>query len=291
MGVKEQDEQRIMLRKRKTMKTVVEKIGPATATKYLECAPPNRRVDPKIVDSFAKLMIGGRWRHTHQGIAFNETHGLVDGQHRLHAIVKSGKTVTMNVARGLTGDDIMVIDSGKARTAGDRLMIAGVVTGSAAIVAAIVTAMAIAESGACPRLSPDMMKTIIEHNPNGIRFAMEAFHSKSNSGWNAIIRGAFAYCYAFAPQKVDELAKLVFFKENLKAGSAAHTFVLMMSDGRLSKIGSTGRADTMARVLTIIRAHIEGREVRRVCATASIFTWAQQQREAHNIVTIGELIA
>lgn len=272
------------------MKTTVEKIGSATATKYLECSHLNRRVDQSTVDNFAKLMLSGRWRHTHQGIAFNERNELVDGQHRLHAIIKSGKAVTMNVTRGLTSEDILVIDSGKVRTAGDRLMIAGVATTSASIVASIASAMVIAETGACPRLSPDEMKTIVENNPSGLHFVMDAFRSKSNSGWNAIIRGAFAYCYAFAPKKVEELAKLDFFKENLKAGSTAHTFVVMMSDGRLSKTGSSGRADTMARVLSIIRAHIEGREVKRVCASASIFTWAQQQREAHGIVTIRELL-
>jgi hypothetical protein len=273
------------------VKTIIEQIGPVTAAKYLENAPTNRRVDPRVVLGFARTMSAGRWRQTHQGIAFNSVGGLVDGQHRLSAIIKSGKTITMQVTRGLTDDDILVIDSGKARSSGDRLIIAGATTHHGTMTAAIVSSMTLAESGSCPKLSPDELKLIFEQNKECVEFAIDAFGSKMNSGWNAIVRGAFAYCYAFAPDEVNELARLIFTKENLHAGSAAHVFVMAMANGKLATTGSSGRSDTMARVLGIIRAHIEGRAMKQAKTSASIFTWAQQRRQFVNARTIAETLS
>lgn len=272
------------------MKTTIEKIGPVTATKYLESAPQNRHVSPTVVNSYAKQMSAGQWRQTHQGIAFNEAGGLVDGQHRLHAIIKSGRTITMQVSRGLTSDDILVIDAGKTRTANDRLAVSGVTMTNGKMSAAIVATLLLAESGACPKLTPGELKAIYENNTECIEFAINAF-GQSGSGWNAVIRGAFAYCYAFAPRQVSELARMVFNKEGLQAGTPAHTFVVAMANGKLTKTGATGRADSMSRALSLIRAHIEDRGVARAKASASVFTWAQQQRQLANVPTIAEVLA
>jgi hypothetical protein len=53
---------------------------------------------------------------THQGIAFDEFGNLIDGQHRLHAIVKSGKTITCLVSFGVHVDAVSVIDRGLRRS-------------------------------------------------------------------------------------------------------------------------------------------------------------------------------
>jgi hypothetical protein len=70
------------------------------------------------------------WVPTHQGIAFNTAGELVDGQHRLHALILSGKTIVMMVTFGLpikiAGKEMTTmdaIDRGKTRSVADQLKI------------------------------------------------------------------------------------------------------------------------------------------------------------------------
>lgn len=57
----------------------------------------NRNINYAKVKKMAKDMKEGHWDTTHQGIAIASDGTLVDGQHRLLAIVESGVTVRMNV--------------------------------------------------------------------------------------------------------------------------------------------------------------------------------------------------
>ncbi|MCD8302561.1 MAG: hypothetical protein LUC44_06035, partial [Prevotellaceae bacterium] len=59
-------------------------------------------------------------------ITFSEEGRLLNGQHRLKAVVKSGKTVRMAVMRGVSVKDFSVIDTGMMRTSSDILSIAQV---------------------------------------------------------------------------------------------------------------------------------------------------------------------
>lgn len=99
--------------------TTLETITPAKAAKMLEHNTTNRRVRYQWRDQLAQAIEDGRWRLTHQGIAFNCDGTLIDGQHRLMAIVKAGKPVTMYVTRGMDRDALYAIDQGKGRTVVD----------------------------------------------------------------------------------------------------------------------------------------------------------------------------
>lgn len=72
-------------------------ISPEQAKKWLEKNDNNRNINYAKVKKMAKDMKEGHWDTTHQGIAIASDGTLVDGQHRLLAIVESGVTVRMNV--------------------------------------------------------------------------------------------------------------------------------------------------------------------------------------------------
>ena len=74
-----------------------------------------RPISPKEVAPIARDIAEGRWRITHQGAAFDDGGILVDGHHRLTAIVDVNLPVTMFVARGLRADDCAQIDRGRMR--------------------------------------------------------------------------------------------------------------------------------------------------------------------------------
>lgn len=67
----------------------------------------------------AKDMREGHWDTTHQGIAIATDGTLVDGQHRLMAVVESGVTVRMNVT--FNAPKSQHIDSGNCRSMANRV--------------------------------------------------------------------------------------------------------------------------------------------------------------------------
>lgn len=80
----------------------------------------NRKARDWHVEELAESIQNNEWEVTHQGIAFDKNGKLIDGQHRLQAIVASGVPVTMLVVRGLEPTTFGVIDSGMKRTLADR---------------------------------------------------------------------------------------------------------------------------------------------------------------------------
>lgn len=110
------------------MKVTVEilVVTPVMAAKWLKRCVPNRPIRTKTVAAYARDMAAGNWVTTHQGIAFNDEGELMDGQHRLLAVVASGCTIKMLVTRGLpaqTGETktMDVMDRGAIRSIADQL--------------------------------------------------------------------------------------------------------------------------------------------------------------------------
>lgn len=106
--------------------TITELITPESAKTYLLKNSNNRAVSQKVVNGYAEDMIAGKWKLTHQGIAFDADGVLIDGQHRLLAIVKANVAVMMLVTMGAAADTRLVCDSGRARTMGQSLHLHGV---------------------------------------------------------------------------------------------------------------------------------------------------------------------
>ena len=72
-------------------------VTPELAESWLAGTDVCRPVLNRHVEKFAAEMTAGRWRLTHQGIAFDTEGKLIDGRHRLLAVIRSGATVPMLV--------------------------------------------------------------------------------------------------------------------------------------------------------------------------------------------------
>ena len=115
------------------MKTKIETIKPQYALEVLEKKNPrNRTLSEGTVQAYATDMKNGRWVTTHQGIAFDENGNLIDGQHRLWAVVFSNCEVEFNVTRdvpmsaiknGLEVFTMDTIDRNRPRTVGQQLQL------------------------------------------------------------------------------------------------------------------------------------------------------------------------
>ncbi len=109
------------------MKTDIIKVTPAIAKKWLETnTENNRNLDTRHVNAMAYDMTTGKWRQdTGEAIKFDRNGKLIDGQHRLHAIVKANFTTYMLVVTNLKEEVFAVIDTGKRRSGSDTFHIHG----------------------------------------------------------------------------------------------------------------------------------------------------------------------
>src|SRR5256886_16450094 len=112
-------------RSRFIVRSRVVTITPKKAAEYLERNPATRPLSTRTVREFGQAMRRGEWRITHQGIAFDITGALVDGQHRLAAIVEADVPVEVTVFTEVPEGAFDVLDTGKRRNAADVLAIEG----------------------------------------------------------------------------------------------------------------------------------------------------------------------
>lgn len=74
-----------------------ELITPERASELLLMNHANRTPSKSVIEKYARDMSAGKWELTHQGILLGKNNMVIDGQHRLMAVVKSGVTVSMMV--------------------------------------------------------------------------------------------------------------------------------------------------------------------------------------------------
>lgn len=116
----------------------VEDIDPSLAKLLLDANQKNRRISDVLVTAMARDMIEGRWRLSHQGIALDKTGRLLDGQHRLSAIIKANVTIRMVVTYNVEPDAFEVIDlGGRARSIADMFALSHNLKYSTTFVAAL----------------------------------------------------------------------------------------------------------------------------------------------------------
>lgn len=101
-------------------------VTPELAAHYLNNNPNNRPITKVRVRSFAAMMDAGQWLVNGETIVISATGRLLDGQHRLAAVIEYGKPVPMLVAQGADDASFATIDIGAKRSGGNILQMANV---------------------------------------------------------------------------------------------------------------------------------------------------------------------
>lgn len=115
-------------------------VNPTKAQEWLgQNLERNRPISKGRVRSLAGDMTNGRWRSNGETLKFDRTGRLIDGQHRLSAVIAAERTVEFDVAFDVPEDAVQTIDQGRSRGAADVLHMHGlanakVLSGSAKIV-------------------------------------------------------------------------------------------------------------------------------------------------------------
>lgn len=108
------------------MKTELRSITPELASKMLEKNFQNRTLNKKHIAYLSSQMKNNQWQFDGQPIRFDKYDRLLDGQHRLSAVVHSEETVQFLIVSGLEESTFKVMDTGKNRSSGDVLSTMGV---------------------------------------------------------------------------------------------------------------------------------------------------------------------
>jgi hypothetical protein len=169
-------------------KQVVEVITPEVAKEWLDKNTNNRPISQGRVELYAEDMRNGRWTGENgQTIVFSSTGELMDGQHRLSAIVASGKSQRMLVVRDVRKAAFDTIDNGRARTPGDILALEGIKNST--LVASIARSAYLYIAGYSQRsssVSRIELTDFVTANPYIIEVAAKLKHHKVKF-WNAAI--------------------------------------------------------------------------------------------------------
>lgn len=108
------------------MSTVTENITPAKAQEYLNTSLGNRPISKVFVRSYADTMKKGGWMLNGVPIIFDTDGHLLDGHHRLLAVINANIPVRFDVRRGAPSDAFATYDNGRHRDISQILAMQGV---------------------------------------------------------------------------------------------------------------------------------------------------------------------
>lgn len=108
------------------MKTELKTITPEIAREMLKRNSGNRQLANSHVTYLSEQMKEGAWKQNGASIVLTADGRLLDGQHRLNAIIQSDTSQKMIVISGVHSDAFDTMDTGKTRSSGDVLSIKGV---------------------------------------------------------------------------------------------------------------------------------------------------------------------
>lgn len=249
-------------------------VTPDMAAEWLDRNPKNRRVVPARVSFYASQMLSGSWKLTHQGIAFDEDGNLVDGQHRLHAVVASGVSTKFWVFNGVSREAMIAIDVGKGRTADDAFVLLGdEATRHSVAIARILFGSYVFQRHESEKIDIayatglDRLRVFHEAVRQAVEFSFIHVHEKGLR--HACVSAAIAS--AWFTQNRELLSQ---FKEHFASGvitsesdlGAIKLRTFMMTSNK-TRGGREARADLFLRACTALRAYIERRPITKLYAS------------------------
>ena len=152
--------QKVLNQLRKEIKFSIEIITPEIAQTMLKTSKGNRNIKQDTLRGLVAEILGGKWAVNGETIVLDEENSLLDGHHRLEAIVKSNTAVICIIVSGIRRDTWTTMDSGCARSLGDAFKIEGIPSYSIVStgVAGVLAKMAIDTNGIHTLGSGNMLK-------------------------------------------------------------------------------------------------------------------------------------
>jgi hypothetical protein len=231
-------------------------VTPDMAREWLTKDVVNRPLIPRNVDALAFDMKSGRWVLTHQSIAFNRDGFLVDGQHRLRAVVAADVAVPMRVTYYVAFGYEAPIDTGCMRRAHHVL-------GIPSRAVAVCNAMVLLETGSVARSTAGHVSETLARHGRGIDWALDTFPQQRRLTSNVLAAHAFAY--PTASDLVDDFARKLVTGVNIEPESPV--LVLRRHLDRIEAFTYKVRSELGLATLRCLQAHCDGEPLGKVVTT------------------------
>ncbi len=259
-------------------------VTPALAEAWLATNVMNRNPRAKAVGRYAGDMKAGRWIRNPQPIIFDMQGRLMDGQHRLLAVILSGMTTWMMIFVGADATARNVIDSGIGRRVDDNMTMHGVTSAKEKVAAVRVIASVLKCQGpVSDGATNDWLACYLE----GIEWSVAMMAECAASRWQAAVYGALALAWYRDPAKISEFARLLYRGEDMRAGMPEYAIREHLLR-RPNSGGNSDRRDAAVRVLSAARARLEGRDYAKVYASADAVEWFASRAPAPPVEERGD---
>jgi len=228
----------------------------------------NRRVTQSFVQKYATDMKAGMWGRNHQGLAFDKNGILIDGQHRLWAVIEADKDVMMLVTTGLDREAQLTIDLGKARNTVDVAAIAGM-TNVRNVHVAVLKALMRGANASRPTLTRVEEVAALSHHRESIEFAMSLFPATRMIGvMRAPVLSVLAR--AFYTQDHERLRRFAdVLKTGQRSGDETEAVIVALRNYLLlnKSIGSQASLEVYAKTARALQAYLKGERIRTLYAS------------------------
>lgn len=191
----------------KGVKTAFVTVTPELAQSWLEQRAPNRNPRDMRIARIARDIEADAWILTHQGICFRKSDGrIIDGQHRLEAIVRSGKPVLLLVTWDVSDEAMSVIDTGTSRGTADVMTISGIehAKRKIALCRAVHSIIKGPGAGATITFSIRENEILIKYMEEPLSWALANFSMRSIGIDNAPVVAACMFAYYTDRERVQD---------------------------------------------------------------------------------------
>jgi len=241
-------------------------VGPDLARQWLERNKGNRSLREDTVSAIARDITAGHWQPTHQGVAFDAAEVLIDGQHRLEAILLTGATVEMMVSFGWPPKTMDAVDGNVARSVADRLKLQHGVANAHLIARSAVVVAQLCFEGRIRKLTLAQALEILGSYEKSLSFAIEKMPAVKSLR-QANVLGAMAFAHSVLPEKTAAFYQALATGEMLAADSPilqARNFLLSDAAKKLNMSDSGNRVAIAELVLHALHLWMNGRTVARL---------------------------
>lgn len=244
----------------------VVKVTPAQAARWLEKNSNNRKLKPNAVATLIGAIRRGEWVVGNDAICFAPDGTLLNGQHRLHAIVETGETLPVMIREGVSRDEQLAMDQGRKRQAYEQMDILGIAGGSAKQALCRAVLLYDDKVGPTGRLEGITNSEIVElarddsQMDSAIALTQALNRQIKGARVTAIMLGYYLLLHAW-PEKVEDFHLLLLTGANLAEGSPILRLRNILLRGDFPQNNEMARKKLLALFLKAFNYWIDGREV------------------------------
>lgn len=239
----------------------IETFTPESAAAALKLNSSNRKLSDANLRVLAGVLRRGEWALNGETVVFADNGRLLQGQHRLTVVIRTGLPITTFVVRGVEESVFKTLDAGKGRSGADALSIEK--CKNVNILASAARALCWIETGLQPTretFSTTMMLDLVNRHPGLTFWASRFANSKLKNFMPSFFAGAVCL---FAERQGLGAAEEFFELVDVGAGMDARHPAFVLREkfiGRTTGQTFTGGAQ-LAYIIKALNAYTKGESI------------------------------